>query len=209
MGDPGPVADLGVEGRLWTTAEEQRESTSNAEVVIGSEKGFLQASQSAVGGDNSMLTSEITSPAPFPSGTAPNTLVTAPPPPPSAATPAAATTSSSSPAVALRSLTSSPPSSSHRHPTTPIAAESSSTGTTTTTLPDDTDGGGGADSGLSTAAAAGIGVGSTVGGVLLLVLVGWVVHRRKRLAPTASRAYDRPLKDPAAAEVGGEGSRWH
>ena len=63
------------------------------------------------------------------------------------------------------------------------------------------------NSGLSTAAAAGIGVGSTVGGVLLLILVGWFVQRRKRLAPTASRAYDRPLKDPAAeaAEGGGGG----
>lgn len=63
------------------------------------------------------------------------------------------------------------------------------------------------DSGLSTAAAAGIGVGSTVGGVLLLILVGWFVQRRKRLAPTASRAYDRPLKgDPAeVTEAGGGG----
>ncbi|KAK7972268.1 hypothetical protein PG988_006402 [Apiospora saccharicola] len=62
------------------------------------------------------------------------------------------------------------------------------------------------DSGLSTAAAAGIGVGSTVGGVLLLILVGWFVQRRKRLAPTASRAYDRPLKDDPAGEAGGGGS---
>ncbi|KAK8092852.1 hypothetical protein PG999_014439 [Apiospora kogelbergensis] len=64
MGDPGPVADLGVEGRLWTAVEEQRESTTNAEVVIGSEKGLLQARQSAVGGDNSMASKALVRTAP-------------------------------------------------------------------------------------------------------------------------------------------------
>ncbi|KAK7947113.1 uncharacterized protein PG986_011434 [Apiospora aurea] len=97
----------------------------------------------------------------------------------------------------------------HHHHPPPHTGGPSTTTTTATSIPgtEGEDGLGNPtpqESGLSTAAAAGIGVGSTVGGVLLLILVGWFVQRRKRMAPTASRAYDRPLKDDpsgAGAEV--------
>ncbi|KAK8073256.1 hypothetical protein PG994_004155 [Apiospora phragmitis] len=110
---------------------------------------------------------------------------------------------SSSVALA-RSMISSPPSRDHSTtamttPTTTATTVGGSSGSD-----EGVDGSDNAESGLSTAAAAGIGVGSTVGGVLLLILVGWFVQRRKRLAPTASRAYDRPLKDDDLVAAGGK-----
>ncbi|KAK8037750.1 hypothetical protein PG991_001096 [Apiospora marii] len=152
------------------------------------------------------LTSEITSPSPFPEGT-PDTLITAPAPSSTLTLPATGGSTPAPSLPALRSISTLPSSEQggHHNP-----GSSSPTMAPTGSI-ESQDGGGGIDSpdsGLSTAAAAGIGVGSTVGGVLLLILVGWFVQRRKRLAPTASRAYDRPLKDdPAgeAAEAGGGG----
>ncbi|KAK8102203.1 hypothetical protein PG984_015349 [Apiospora sp. TS-2023a] len=162
----------------------------------------LQARQAFTGTDSNLLTFEITSPSPFPEGT-PNTLITAPAPSSTltlATQPAVAGGTTTTPSLpALRSLSTLPP-----------TEQGSHTGSSTTMAPTGIDGPDGSmidspDSGLSTAAAAGIGVGSTVGGVLLLILVGWFVQRRKRLAPTASRAYDRPLKDDPAGEAGGGG----
>ncbi|KAK6839173.1 hypothetical protein PG987_005039 [Apiospora arundinis] len=221
-----PVADLGIgDGQRAAAGKPEKDTTTDALVAIKHEpkeqRLMLQVRQlSLSGGNNRMqLTSEITSPSPFPSGT-PATLITAPPPPSTQteiAIPTSFTTS-----IAFRSI-SSPLSPSYQHSHSPdpaaatMAAATAAAASSTTGIGEEY--GGGADgsdggdlsnsaspnSGLSTAAAAGIGVGSTVGGVLLLILVGWFVQRRKRLAPTASRAYDRPLKDDSAA-VSSEGA---
>ncbi|KAK7971508.1 hypothetical protein PG989_016524 [Apiospora arundinis] len=220
-----PFADLGIgDGQRAAAGNPEEDTATDALVAIKHEpkeqRLMLQVRQFSLGGgDNRMLTSEITSPSPFPSGT-PATLITAPPPPSTQteiAIPTSLTTS-----IAFRSI-SSPPSPSYQHSHSPdpaaatMAAATAAAASSTTGIGEEY--GGGADgsdggdlsnsaspnSGLSTAAAAGIGVGSTVGGVLLLILVGWFVQRRKRLAPTASRAYDRPLKDDSAA-VSSEGA---
>ncbi|KAK8876769.1 hypothetical protein PGQ11_001715 [Apiospora arundinis] len=219
-----PVADLGIgEGHRAAAEKLEDDTTTDALAAIKQhpkeQNLVLQVRQLSVGRDNRMLTSEITSPSPFPSGT-PATLITAPPPPSTQTEMAIPTSFTTS--IAFRSI-SSPPSPSYQHSHSPdpaaatMAAATAAAASSTTGIGEEY--GGGADgsdggdlsnsaspnSGLSTAAAAGIGVGSTVGGVLLLILVGWFVQRRKRLAPTASRAYDRPLKDDSAA-VSSEGA---